>query len=241
MRPRRPVVGIVGHRYAVPRPHVTIQATGTPETYVDEVARAGGLPIVLPAGRAVETLGLVDAVVLTGGGDVEPGRYGGETHTALDVDPRRDDEEVLLIRAAAVRGIPLLGVCRGLQLLVVAFGGTLVGHLDAHRNLAGHAVRTEPTSTLRELLGVRAHVTSLHHQAVAHPGDSWRVTARADDAVVEGIEWSGPTSWSAIGVQWHPELPHDETGDRIFGWLVEAAAQRDGEPALAMSAPAQSS
>ena len=93
----RPVVGIVGHRYVVPRPHVELDVTGTPRAYADRVAAAGGRPLVLPAGRAVDLLDLVDALVLTGGGDVDPACYGRESAAALDVERSRDDDEVALV------------------------------------------------------------------------------------------------------------------------------------------------
>ena len=133
-----------------------------------------------------------------------------------------------LVRAAAVVGVPLLGVCRGLQVLTVAFGGTLTGHLgDAHRLPgSGHRVRSEPGSLAASVLGRVAVTTSLHHQAVDDPGPSWRVTARAEDGVAEAVEWTGPGPWEAMGVQWHPEIPDDATGVRLFGWLVGAAHRR---------------
>jgi putative glutamine amidotransferase len=221
---RGPVVGIVGHRYVVPRPYVQLDVTGTPRAYVDRIASAGGRPLLLPAGHAVAHLDLVDALVLTGGGDVDPARYAGDADAALDVEPSRDDDEVALVHATAAAGVPLLGVCRGLQVLVVAFGGTLVGHVDGPRLPgAGHRIEPGPGTLARRVLGGRPHVTSLHHQAVDDPGPCWRVTARADDAVAEAVEWAGPGDWAALGVQWHPELPDDATGGRVFGWLVGAA------------------
>jgi putative glutamine amidotransferase len=220
----RPVVGIVGHRYAVPRPHVVLDVTGTPRAYPDRVAAAGGRPLVLPAGRAVELLDLVDALVLTGGGDLDPATYGGDPAAALDVQPERDADELALVRVAARQRIPLLGVCRGLQVLVVAFGGSLVPDLTTEHRLpdVGHEVRTAPESLVRGLLGANRRTTSLHHQAVADPGERWRVTAWADDGVPEAVEWAGPGDWPVLGVQWHPELD-DPTGERLFAWLVGAA------------------
>ena len=83
-------------------------------------------------------------------------------------------------------------------------------------------MRLAPGTLVSDLLGPRAHVSSLHHQAVDEPGPCWRVTARADDGVVEAVEWAGHDKWPVLGVQWHPELPVDATGDRVFGWLVAA-------------------
>jgi putative glutamine amidotransferase len=112
--------------------------------------------------------------------------------------------------------------------LTVAFDGTLTGHLgDAHRLPgSGHRVRSEPGSLAASILGREAVTTSLHHQAVDDPGRSWRVTARAEDGVGEAVEWTGPGSRDALGVQWHPELPDDATGQRLFRWLVGAAHRR---------------
>jgi putative glutamine amidotransferase len=233
---RAPVVGIVGHRYAVPRPRVLLDVTGTPRAYADRVASSGGRPVVLPAGRALDLLDLVDALVLTGGGDVDAGLYGGDPTTALDVDRARDDDEVALVRAAAVVGVPLLGVCRGLQVLTVAFGGTLIGHVgDAHRLPgSGHRVRSVPGSLVASVLGSEVVTTSLHHQAVDDPGPRWRVTGRTDDGVAEAVEWTGGEPWDVVGVQWHPELPHDVTGDRLFGWLVGAAQRWTAMPLPAL-------
>jgi putative glutamine amidotransferase len=116
--------------------------------------------------------------------------------------------------------------------LTVAFGGTLTGHLgDAHRLPgSGHRVRLEPGSLASSILGREAVTTSLHHQSVDDPGPSWRVTARAEDGVAEAVEWTGPEPWQAMGVQWHPEIPDDATGERLFGWLVGAARRRTRSP-----------
>jgi putative glutamine amidotransferase len=224
----RPLVGVVGHRYVVPRLHVDLAVTGTPGPYVDRIVAAGGRPVVLPAGHAADLVDRVDALVLTGGGDVDAALYGGDPDSALDVDRRRDDEEITLVRSAAELGVPLLGVCRGLQVLTVAYGGTLVAHLgDSHRLLgAGHPVRSEPESLVASLLGPRVVTTSLHHQSVADPGPCWRVTARTDDGVGEAVEWIGPGGWDVLAVQWHPELDDDLTGERLFGWLVRTARRR---------------
>lgn len=209
------VIGIVGHGYLVPRGPALLRVTGTPRDYADRIVAAGARPVVLPAGHVLDLLDLVDALVLTGGAD-------------LGVDPERDSEELAVVREAARRRIPLLGVCRGLQVLVVAFGGTLVADLGSSHRLpeTGHPVRCTAGSLAGSLLGPAPTVTSLHHQSVADPGPSWRVTARAGDGVVEAAEWAGPGAWDVLGVQWHPELSMDGTGERVFGWLVEVARQR---------------
>jgi putative glutamine amidotransferase len=227
-----PVVGIVGHGYVVPKFFGDLAVTGTPDKYVERVAAAGGRPVVLPGASAVGLLDVVDALMLTGGGDVDPARYGGPPEVGIDVDPARDDAEIALVLTAARAGVPLLGVCRGLQVLVTAFGGTLTGDLGMSHVLpgVGHPVATEPGSLARRVLGERPDVSSVHHQAVAEPGPCWRPTAWADDGVVEAVEWTAADAWPVLGVQWHPEM-EGETGTALFQWLVGEAGRRCGRAA----------
>jgi len=218
-----PVVGIVGADHVVVRFWGELPVTGCPTSYVDAVLATGGLPVVVPGRASLDVLDVVDALVLTGGGDVDPSLYGGDPATAAEVDPARDRAELALVRAAADRGLPVLGVCRGLQLLAVAFGGRLTGTLGTTHVLptTGHPVLLSPGSCLADLLGSSANVSSIHHQAIDEPGPCWRVTARTADGVVEACEWAGPKPWPVLGVQWHPE--RDDTGAALFGWLGEAA------------------
>jgi putative glutamine amidotransferase len=233
--PVGPVIGVVGHGYVVPRPFGELPVTGTPTCYLDGLRSVGARSVLLPDAGAADLLDLVDGLVLTGGGDVDPRRYGGDSEPAVDVDPARDDNEVALVRAAADAGIPLLGVCRGLQVLAVTFGGTLVPVVDHLRPQAGHDVTTAPGSLVRTVLGTRVHTSALHAQATADPGPCWRPTAWSHDGTVEAIEWA-TGGWPVIGVQWHPELAwadpvahlDDATGPALFGWLHEAASIRAG-------------
>jgi putative glutamine amidotransferase len=223
------VVGIVGHRHVVPRPFGDLPVTGTPTPYVEGIAAAGGRPVLLPGSLAPSLLDVVDALVLTGGGDVDPTLYGGRSEAANGVDRSRDEEEIALIQAAATARIPLLAICRGMQLLAVAFGGGLATDLgDRHlKHLVGHPVRTAPGSLVEGLVGPTSHVTSLHHQAVDRPGTPWRVTAWAEDDTAEAMEWAGEEPWPVLAVQWHPELD-DPTGPGLFSWLVRAAERASG-------------
>lgn len=234
---RKPVVGVVGHGHLVPRPFGDLPITGTPQPYVDQLARAGMRPLLVPGEHAIELFDVVDALVLTGGGDVDPtlsGVNAGESH---DVDRSRDEAEIALVRVAAEQRIPVLGCCRGLQILAVAFGGTLRtvdGHVEPG---PGHDVRTHPGSLIADLIGSSARTTALHEQAIDDASPYWQPTAWSD-GTIEAIE---PASgdWPALGVQWHPELGGvrgftDDTGPALFGWLAEQAALRRREPAQAV-------
>lgn len=196
------------------------------------IARAGGRAVPLrPGPKAPEALvaGL-DGLLLTGGGDVDPELYGEPDLTAQLVDRARDDFELALVRAALDRGVPILGICRGLQLLDVAFGGTLRSiradeALDRVHGLridrvGGHEVRLRPGTRLAGILGrERLRVSSFHGQAVAKVGEGLVVAAEAPDGGVEALE--RPDGPLVLGVQWHPELA-------LFRTLVDAAAARRG-------------
>ncbi|KRA30065.1 MULTISPECIES: gamma-glutamyl-gamma-aminobutyrate hydrolase family protein [unclassified Nocardioides] len=227
---RRPLIGIVGHGYDVPKPFGALPVHGTPQWFATAITAAGGRPVIVPPGAGTDLLDVLDGLVLTGGGDVDPARYGGPPGSAVDVDPARDQDEIELVRAAAVAGVPLLGVCRGLQVLAVAFGGSLRSGIGHEHPGDGHPVTTTSGSLARALLGERPTTSALHHQAVDDPGPAWRATAWTDDGVIEAIEpMTG--EWSALGVQWHPELawnewPTDPTGPAIFGWLADIAEKR---------------
>lgn len=209
----RPVVGIAGDALVV-RKHFGDQLiAAAPMTVVDGVRAAGGTPVVLPPGS--DDLAAVDALVLTGGADV-------------GVAPARDVDETGLMDAARRAGLPTLGLCRGLQLMAAATGGTLVLDLGEAHTLVPprtHPVHTAPGSVAASLVPA-GRVGSLHHQAVATYDDRWRCTATAPDGVVEALEWADQQAWPALGVQWHPEL--DGTGPAVFGWLVRVAAAASG-------------
>jgi putative glutamine amidotransferase len=211
------------------------------QTYVDAVVRAGGLPFVLPVldpDDAASALLALDGLLLTGGGDVEPSLYGAlPVAEVYGLDPARDTSEIALVRAAARARLPVLGICRGAQVLNVALGGSLVQHVPAvtgvdhcRRDRAYefvHRVRVDPQSVLAGVAGTDVPVNSLHHQAVDAPGAGLRAVAWSEDGIIEGIE-SDPDGDSTrlLGVQWHPELlaGHD-AHERLFAWLVTEAAQ----------------
>ncbi len=197
--------------------------------YYEAVLRAGGLPLIVPPTTDLsaidELLRRADGILLSGGADINPLWMNEEPVAALGtVNPVRDAFELLLARRAYDWQIPLLGICRGMQVLTVAFGGrlfqdqqsalpdrTLIKHSQqAPRSERSHSITTEPDSLLRRLLGERLFVNSFHHQSIADPGSRLRITATAPDGIVEAVESSERKS--IIGVQWHPEcLDGDDT------------------------------
>ena len=234
----RPLIGISGRRLrgaAIGAPHGFADAPL--EAYLSEystsVLRAGGLPVHLPMDAApAELVERLDGVVIVGGDDVDPRRYGRTPgpFTPL-IDPQRDAFEAGLIEAAIDGTVPLLGVCRGAQLLNVVRGGTLHPHLahgegESHGSYAYprahrvHEVRTAAGSVTHALYGETTRVNSFHHQAVDVPGRGIVVTGWAPDGIVEAIELEGRP---VVGVQWHPEV---FGGDPVFDWLVDQASAR---------------
>jgi len=223
------------------------QAGITDTAYEQAMLRAGGYLVTLRPDMAgsphvdptavenfLEDLE-IDGVFLTGGGDVDPAIYGGETDKTILVHRLRDDFEIALIRAAANRDLPILGICRGCQILNVAFGGTLRNlRLDdklmkRHLSLSGHSVDISPGSTLAQIFGTTHfdHVISLHGQAVDTPGDGVTIVARDSDGVAEAIEVrpGGLSAW-IIGIQWHPELAlTDDVQNEYFNAFVEQARE----------------
>ena len=174
--------------------------------------------------------GHLDGVLLTGGADVDPVRYGAAPDPATGpVEDERDAAEVALIELAVAEQLPVLGICRGLQLLNVWAGGTLHQDEPAHARYdlavddAFDEVVVEPGSRLEVLHGGRIRVNSLHHQTVERVADGWVVTARSGDGTIEAIEWPGH---DLIAVQWHPELLAGAPTDPLFAWLVERARAR---------------
>ncbi len=206
--------------------------------YAGAVAQAGGVPLALPhhPELASDMLDRLDALVVTGGAfDVDPALYGAsDTHATVTLKQGRTRAERALLDGALSRGLPILGVCGGQQLLAVALGGTLVQHIPDTmpeamdheqknpRHEAGHAVSVAPGTLLHRVVGASSmRVNSSHHQAVRTPGPSAVVNATAPDGVIEGIELPGHRF--CLGVQWHPEFMIDPGDALIFRALVEAA------------------
>jgi len=209
------------------------------------VERAGGLPVLIPAGLQADSLRAIydrlDGLLIPGGGDINPARYGAQAHPlTANIDDARDELEITVARWAAADERPLMGICRGHQLVHVALGGALVQDIDEEipgalhhhdsvdrpRDLS-HTVSAAPDSLLAALLqGANPTVNSRHHQAVGRPAPSLRVVARAPDGVIEASEL--PNHPFFLAVQWHPEdlIADDPAMLRLFEALVEAARKR---------------
>ena len=200
-----------------------------PAAYPRLIQRGGGLAAMLPPddpSAAAQTVARLDALVVAGGADVEPVRYGAEPDPRTGPPARkRDGWELALIDAALAAGIPLLGICRGMQLLNVALGGTLVQHLDGHTEAVGvigrHPVAPVPGTRYAALVPEPASVPTYHHQCVDILGKNLIASAHAGDGTVEAIELPSP-AW-VLGVQWHPEMGEDL---RVVRGLVAAASGR---------------
>lgn len=238
----RPLIGVTGRRLplsqiaGVPEILRTARAQLHLDDYARGVAEAGGIPVQLSFRTDPAVLARLDGLVLTGGGDINPVLYGrARLDTDVDVDPGRDSHELALYEAAREQDVPVLGICRGLQLINVAHGGSLLSDLPLCRG-ERHAsfedprdarvvtVDTEPGTRTAELYGVRTRVNCLHHQGVDRVGAGLAVTARAVDGVIEAIEVPDA---DVLAVQWHPEM--FAGSDPCFHWLVAAAgaATRD--------------
>jgi len=211
--------------------------------YVEGVERAGGVPVVLPvmlADAVDDVIPAVHGVLLTGGGDVQPSRYGArpvsETH---GVDPARDDFDIRLLDRAIAADLPVLATCRGMQVMNVALGGSLIQHVPAATGQAHdyndrwregvHRVKIEPDSHLAAALGAtEVAVNSIHHQAVDEAAPGTRAVAWAEDDTIEAIELPG--SPHVVAVQWHPELLEDWPEQQgLFRQLVAHARARRPE------------
>ncbi len=238
-----PVVGISAYATRAAWGVWDTDAVLLPAAYVDAVAAAGGVPVLLPPRPGVVEAALprLDALLLSGGPDVEPVHYGAEPGPDTQAPSReRDEAELGLLSTAVEAGLPVLGVCRGMQLLNVARGGTLHQHLPDVLGHAGHApepgvyaphpVHVDPTSRLAGLLG-RVEVESVpsyHHQGLDRLGDGLVATAWAPDGTVEAVE--DPQRPFVVAVQWHPEVGTDPA---LFAGLVEAARARSRSRAAA--------
>jgi putative glutamine amidotransferase len=237
-----PVIGLTTYLEQAQSGVWDVQASFLPKVYFDAVNRAGGIAVLLPpqpidARIAERVLDGLDGLIITGGKDVDPARYGQEAHETTDAPrPDRDAWEDALLTAALDRGLPFLGICRGAQLLNVALGGTLHQHLpdvvgsDRYNkgggNFAVNEVEVEG-GRLATLVDTELSVKSYHHQAIDDLAEGLVVTARSDDGIIQAVEVEGVPF--GIGVQWHPEEDAAEDA-RLFEGLVQAAREYAAVP-----------
>lgn len=245
----QPIIGLTGRRFrlglvdGLDKRYGHRFADAFMSDFSDRIARAGGIPVNLPYDADPEGLcHWLAGVVITGGQDVHPKYWGGDLSVVRDIDPRddptvhdsdRDEYEIALVRAALATNIPVLGVCRGLQILNVALGGTLIADLPAgsveHQSGSSaptdgaddHKVTFTPGSIADQLFGASAVTNSWHHQAIDSCGTGLVVTGRTADGIVEAVELPGA---AVLGVQWHPEWM--ERDDPALNWIVAEGNRR---------------
>ena len=241
----KPLIGVPCHGLHAGQ----VQSYSLGRAYVDSLRRAGAAVVTIPAGSDADALAStcrgLSGLLLAGGGDVQPARYGAADHPSLiGVDPERDETEVRLARWALVEGVPLLAICRGIQVLNVALGGSLIQDIPSHvpdalvhqpgpghdRAAPRHAVVISAGSRLAHIVGLgnvpaELQVNSFHHQAIDRVAPGLTVTAHAPDSIIEAVEW--PQHPFLVGVQWHPEnmaarIPAQQA---LFDALVLAALE----------------
>jgi putative glutamine amidotransferase len=232
-----PLIGLPGRRKTVadlngfPEPMAAIEVDLFFADYGRGVIAAGGVPVYLPFGiDPADIVDRLDGLVMTGGADIDPACYGHQSETDLfPPEPIRDAFELALLEAAVATSTPVLGICRGLQIINVHAGGTLHQDVPPHARFdigpstEVHEVSFEPSSELGRLYGPARTVNSLHHQTVDEVGDGYRATAHSDDGTIEGLEHG---ELPIISVQWHPEMMTTRDDDPAFAWIVEQARSR---------------
>jgi len=233
---RKPVVGVTTWRRDVPTflgEKTDLYTLGT--EYVEWVEQAGGIAVLFPHSHSHvdKYLDMIDILLMTGGGDVDPASYGQQNEgLSYDVNADADRFEISLVRKACERKLPTFGICRGFQIMQVAFGGDMLQDLHAqypeHPKIAGspehilslrHKVRFLPDSFMARVYGSpELEVNTIHHQCVRTLGRGFKATAWSEDGIIEAAE--SETDWLAIGVQWHPEKIADL---KLFQWFVKEA------------------
>lgn len=248
MSTSRPVIAVVGRKRAAGEVHgwTTSTATVMQDTYLEALWRSGADELVIAPRLTDEAhlervLSRVDGLLLAGGPDVDPARYGQDRHpTTYGVDERHDATELAACRVAVRTGLPLLAICRGMQVLCVALGGSLTQHigdlptLGPHGNVEtgpiDHAIDVVPGSLLSDALGGATrleHARSWHHQVVDRLPAGAVITGRTADGCPEAMELTGAPGW-VLAVQWHPErlVSADDPNQRLFDALIEQASRR---------------
>lgn len=251
---RKPLIGITPGSSIDALSHGTFERYALNAAYPNAILAAGGIPVILPfQDDAAAVIATLDGLLLSGGSDIEPARFGAtEIHPeTYGIAPERDQFELDLVRHALATGTPVLGVCRGIQLVNVALGGTLiqdiatqhetaepVQHRQQHNGVAanqpGHAVTIAPGNWLADQLQASTlPVNSFHHQAIDRPAPGLEIIARAPDGTIEAVTMPGSPFF--LAVQWHPELMFVDHPTHLipFQGLVDAASVRLAAPALA--------
>ena len=229
---KKPIIGLTTY------PAGATHGWHTPALYVDAVLRAGGVPMML-SGQcpdcAERWLDVVDAVVLIGGGDINPAEFGSAGHeTIYNLSAERDAMELALMQALLARPKPVLAICRGMQILNTVLGGTLHVHLPdvvgesvlhraPPRDPISHGIQVAADSELAKVIGEQVHTASWHHQAIHQLGKGLKAVAWAPDGVIEAVELEGRQD--LLAVQWHPEITaaEDDGQQRMFDWLIKQA------------------
>jgi putative glutamine amidotransferase len=235
----KPLIGITTFHTDSRRGYIYVSVT---EAYITAIRNAGAIPMLIPLGLSdddhSQLLKRVDGVLFTGGGDIDPARFGGTPHpTVHDVDVIRDQSEIQLFLEVVTSGAPFLGICRGLQVINVALGGNLYTHIqDQHpnalkhdyfpgrpRDFTAHPVKVEEESTLAAILGQPiVQVNSLHHQGIDRLAPDLTPTGYAPDGIIEAVELQGHPF--GFAVQWHPEwLPEQAEMRALFSALIQAS------------------
>ena len=228
----KPIVGLTTY------PASATHGWHTPVLYVEAVLRAGGIPMML-SGQcpdcAERWLDVVDAVVLIGGGDINPAEFGSAGHeTIYNLSAERDAMELALMRALLARPKPVLAICRGMQILNTVLGGTLHVHLPdvvgesvlhraPPRDPISHGIQVAADSELAKVIGEQVNTASWHHQAIHQLGKGLKAVAWAPEGVIEAVELEGRQD--LLAVQWHPEITaaEDDGQQRMFDWLIKQA------------------
>jgi putative glutamine amidotransferase len=232
-----PLIGITTTH--IIKPPAPLPLSGVSEAYIRAIRRAGGVPLLIPSGINSDEAQLLrtrlDGILFTGGGDVDPSIFNGLPHERVyGIIPERDQTEIALVRLAAESRWPFMGICRGIQVINVALGGSLYTHIEGQlpgalkhdrtrRSLLVHSVEVQPETRLARILGkTSVQTNSLHHQGISQVAPPLSVTGRASDGLVEAVELPGNPF--GLAVQWHPEwLPEMEEMRHLFEAFVQAA------------------
>lgn len=237
----KPVIGITGRiQMSANEGIIGLEKAYVPTDYIDSVEAAGGIPLILPVIRATEDINIllqkIDGLIVSGGIDINPLLFGEEPEPEQGfMLEELDNFDIIITEAAYKLGIPILGICRGIQVINVVFGGSLYQDIKkvssvkhdqmARRDAATHTVSIEKGSLLYDLYGETLTVNSYHHQAVKEPAPGFRITAKAKDGIIEAIEMPG--SRFVLGVQWHPEMmsAKNENARKLFRMFVNKCSK----------------